>query len=179
MRYDPKFVSDHLYSEISCLKLFKITDSDRLQSYTTTIVATSAPSHYTASTMAYDLPTAVALNTSITIPTIPASFDPGVAPISSIAGHNSSRTTISSMTSVTKAQTRDSSGTSSSTPFRGVALFSTASVLSSSAEGLSAAATSRPLLTISTSSEESGQCSFHAEAHVGSHAHRHPHHRPH
>lgn len=79
------------YGDGHCLQ-----DGDELQEYTTTLTATSAPSGYAAPTMKEDLSEAMALNTSIAIPTIPASFYPGVMPYSSIAGGSAAAVTPSS-----------------------------------------------------------------------------------
>ncbi|OJZ91211.1 glycoside hydrolase family 28 protein [Aspergillus luchuensis CBS 106.47] len=54
--------------------------------YTTTTYVNSAPTGYEAPTMTDDLTTAFGTSASIPIPTIPASFFPGVAPISALAG---------------------------------------------------------------------------------------------
>ncbi|KAF7627466.1 rhamnogalacturonase B [Aspergillus flavus] len=79
------------YGDGHCLQ-----DGDELKEYTTTLTATSAPSGYAAPTMKEDLSEAMALNTSIAIPTIPASFYPGVMPYSSIAGGSAAAVTPSS-----------------------------------------------------------------------------------
>ncbi|GAB1194034.1 hypothetical protein APSETT444_003272 [Aspergillus pseudonomiae] len=75
---------------------FCLQDGDDLKEYTTTLTATSAPTGYTAPTMKEDLSEGIALNTSIAIPTIPASFYPGVTPYSRIAGGSSAAVTPSS-----------------------------------------------------------------------------------
>lgn len=54
--------------------------------YTTTTYVNSAPTGYEAPTMTDDLATAFGTSASIPIPTIPASFFPGVTPISALAG---------------------------------------------------------------------------------------------
>lgn len=55
----------------------------------TTITATAAPSGYTAPTMAEDLADSFGTTAEIPIPTFPASFFPGVAPISTLAAGSS------------------------------------------------------------------------------------------
>ena len=52
----------------------------------TTSTQTVAPTGYAAATMKDDLKTAFGTATSIPIPTLPASYYPGVAPHSKIAG---------------------------------------------------------------------------------------------
>lgn len=54
--------------------------------YSTTTYVNSAPTGYEAPTMTDDLATAFGTSASIPIPTIPASFFPGVTPISALAG---------------------------------------------------------------------------------------------
>ncbi|RAK96235.1 RGase A [Aspergillus ibericus CBS 121593] len=55
-------------------------------SYASTITVTSAPSGYSATKMAEDLSSGFGYTLSIPIPTLPASFYPGVTPYSAIAG---------------------------------------------------------------------------------------------
>ena len=52
----------------------------------TTSTQTSAPTGYSASSMADDLSTAFGTTVSIPIPTIPTSYYPGATPYSTIAG---------------------------------------------------------------------------------------------
>ncbi|PYH62029.1 pectin lyase-like protein [Aspergillus niger CBS 101883] len=57
-----------------------------LTTYTTTTYGNSASTGYEAPTMADDLATAFGTTASIPTPTTPASFFPGVAPVSAVAG---------------------------------------------------------------------------------------------
>ncbi|PYI05672.1 rhamnogalacturonase rhgA [Aspergillus sclerotiicarbonarius CBS 121057] len=63
---------------------FCLEDSDSTTSYTTTVTVTTAPSGYSAATMAADLSTAFGTDEPIPIPTMPTSFYPGLTPISSL-----------------------------------------------------------------------------------------------
>ncbi|KAI0129164.1 pectin lyase fold/virulence factor [Xylariales sp. AK1849] len=62
-----------------------LNDGDALTAYTTTQTITTTPD-YSYSTMAGELTVGLGLSTSIVIPTMPASFFPGSAPISAILG---------------------------------------------------------------------------------------------
>lgn len=73
------------YGEGYCLQ-----DGDETTSYSTTATATAAPSGYAAPRMSEDLSTAFGTDQPIPIPTIPASFFPGVKPYSTLAGGMSS-----------------------------------------------------------------------------------------
>ncbi|GKZ80866.1 hypothetical protein AnigIFM56816_005375 [Aspergillus niger] len=64
---------------------FCLEDSDSTTSYTTTQTVTTAPSGYSATTMAADLTTDFGTTASIPIPTIPTSFYPGLTAISPLA----------------------------------------------------------------------------------------------
>ncbi|KNG82934.1 rhamnogalacturonase B [Aspergillus nomiae NRRL 13137] len=90
---------------------FCLQDGDDLKEYTTTLTTTSAPTGYAAPTMKEDLSDGMALNTSIAIPTIPASFYTGVTPYSRIAGGSSAAVTPSS-----SLASPSSFATASSTP---------------------------------------------------------------
>jgi rhamnogalacturonan hydrolase len=72
------------YGSGACLE-----DGDDHTSYTTTMTVTSAPSGYSAATMASDLSTAFGTDMPIPIPAIPTSFYPGATPYSSLAGAQS------------------------------------------------------------------------------------------
>ncbi|PWY77078.1 RGase A [Aspergillus heteromorphus CBS 117.55] len=74
------YVCENGYGEGFCLE----SDGDDTTAYTSTISVTSAPSGYSAATMAADLSTAFGTVSSIPIPTIPTSFYPGLTPISSL-----------------------------------------------------------------------------------------------
>ncbi|KAJ6032902.1 uncharacterized protein N7446_008805 [Penicillium canescens] len=69
------------YGSGECLK-----DSEDYTSYTTTVTVKSAPTGYSAATMASDLKEAFGTASSIPIPAIPTSFYPGATPYSSLAG---------------------------------------------------------------------------------------------
>jgi rhamnogalacturonan hydrolase len=69
------------YGSGACLK-----DGDDYSAYTTTQTVKSAPSGYSAATMASDLATAFGTKSPIPIPAIPTSFYPGATPVSALAG---------------------------------------------------------------------------------------------
>lgn len=69
------------YGSGACLK-----GGDEYTSYTTTQTVKSAPSGYSAATMASDLATAFGTASPIPIPAIPTSFYPGATPASALAG---------------------------------------------------------------------------------------------
>lgn len=75
------YLCESAYGSGFCLK----SDDDSLTSYTTTTTVSTAPTGYSAATMAADLSTAFGTTASIPIPTIPTSFYPGATPISSLA----------------------------------------------------------------------------------------------
>jgi rhamnogalacturonan hydrolase len=75
---------ENAYGSGACLD-----DGDDHTSYTTTMTVTSAPSVYSAATMASDLSTAFGTDMPIPIPAIPTSFYPGATPYSSLAGAQS------------------------------------------------------------------------------------------
>lgn len=68
------------YGEGHCLK-----SGDDYTSYTTTVTATTAPTGYSAATMASDLTAAFGTDSPIPIPAIPTSFYPGATPYSALA----------------------------------------------------------------------------------------------
>ncbi|KAJ5371377.1 uncharacterized protein N7496_007469 [Penicillium cataractarum] len=77
------------------------TDPDSYTSYAaTTTTVWTAPSGYSAATMPDDLATAFGLTAPIPIPTLPASFFPGVTPISPFAGASAQATPSSSSRTV-------------------------------------------------------------------------------
>ncbi|KAI1324040.1 RGase A [Xylariaceae sp. FL0255] len=65
-----------------------LVDSSGTYEYTSTQTITATPAGWSVTTMPYDLATPPASTASIAIPTYPASFFPGVAPISAIAAYN-------------------------------------------------------------------------------------------
>ncbi|KAJ5529817.1 hypothetical protein N7527_003210 [Penicillium freii] len=69
------------YGSGACLK-----GGDEHTAYTTTQTVKSAPSGYSAATMASDLATAFGTASPIPIPAIPTSFYPGATPVSALAG---------------------------------------------------------------------------------------------
>lgn len=69
------------YGSGACLR-----DGDEHTAYTTTQTVKSAPSGYSAATMASDLATAFGTASQIPIPAIPTSFYPGATPVSALAG---------------------------------------------------------------------------------------------
>lgn len=75
------YLCESAYGSGFCLK----SDDDSLTSYTTTTTVSTAPTGYSAATMAADLTTAFGTTASIPIPTIPTSFFPGATPVSSLA----------------------------------------------------------------------------------------------
>ncbi|OKL60948.1 putative rhamnogalacturonase B [Talaromyces atroroseus] len=75
------YLCESAYGSGFCLK----PDSGSLTSYTTTTTVSTAPTGYSAPTMAADLATGFGTTRSIPIPTIPTSFFPGATPISSLA----------------------------------------------------------------------------------------------
>lgn len=75
------YTCESAYGSGACLK-----DGDDYTSYTTTQTVKSAPSGYSAATMASDLATAFGTESEIPIPTIPTSFYPGATPASALAG---------------------------------------------------------------------------------------------
>ncbi|KAK9860120.1 hypothetical protein MYU51_010413 [Penicillium brevicompactum] len=75
------YTCESAYGSGACLK-----DGDDYTSYTTTQTVKSAPSGYSAATMASDLATAFGTASEIPIPTIPTSFYPGATPASALAG---------------------------------------------------------------------------------------------
>lgn len=75
-----KEICNNAYGSGACLK------SGSGGSYSTTVTVKTAPTGYSAATMAADLKTAFGTVASIPIPTIPTSFYPGATPISALAG---------------------------------------------------------------------------------------------
>jgi rhamnogalacturonan hydrolase len=75
-----KEICNNAYGSGACLK------SGSGGSYSTTVTVKTAPTGYSAATMAADLKTAFGTVSSIPIPTIPTSFYPGATPISALAG---------------------------------------------------------------------------------------------
>ncbi|CAG7986486.1 unnamed protein product [Penicillium salamii] len=75
------YTCENAYGSGACLK-----DGDDYSAYTTTQTIKSAPSGYSAASMASDLATAFGTASEIPIPTIPTSFYPGATPISALAG---------------------------------------------------------------------------------------------
>ncbi|KAJ5968674.1 hypothetical protein N7501_004922 [Penicillium viridicatum] len=69
------------YGSGACLK-----GGEEHTAYTTTQTVKSAPSGYSAATMASDLATAFGTASPIPIPAIPTSFYPGATPVSALAG---------------------------------------------------------------------------------------------
>lgn len=66
---------------------FCLEDSSDYSSYAvTTTTVSSAPSGYSAASMAADLTTAFGFTMPIPVPTIPTSFFPGQTPISALLG---------------------------------------------------------------------------------------------
>jgi rhamnogalacturonan hydrolase len=104
-----KETCNNAYGSGSCLK------SGSGGSYSTTVTETTAPTGYSAATMAANLKTAFGTVSSIPIPTIPTSFYPGATPISALAGAQATSSSevraqaISSSSSEVKAQTTSSS----------------------------------------------------------------------
>ncbi|EIT81246.1 RGase E [Aspergillus flavus] len=76
------YVCKNAFGSGACLK----SDSSSTATYATTNTVTSAPSGYSATTMAADLTSAFGTDASIPIPTIPTSFYPGATPYSALAG---------------------------------------------------------------------------------------------
>lgn len=77
------YACENAYGSGACLK--KEGSSATSYAVTTTTV-TSAPSGYSAASMAADLTAAFGTTSSIPIPTIPTSFYPGATPYSALAG---------------------------------------------------------------------------------------------
>jgi rhamnogalacturonan hydrolase len=75
------------YGSGECLK-----DSEEYTSYTTSVTVKSAPTGYSAASMASDLKDSFGTTASIPIPTIPTSFYPGATPYSSLAGAQATST---------------------------------------------------------------------------------------
>ncbi|CAG8084822.1 unnamed protein product [Penicillium olsonii] len=75
------YTCENAYGSGACLK-----DGDVYSAYTTTQTIKSAPSGYSAASMASDLATAFGTASEIPIPTIPTSFYPGATPVSALAG---------------------------------------------------------------------------------------------
>nr|A2QXE8.2 RecName: Full=Probable rhamnogalacturonase E; Short=RGase E; Short=RHG E; Flags: Precursor [Aspergillus niger CBS 513.88] len=77
---------DEYYCAIACGGYCLDSATSTLTTYTTTTYGNSASTGYEAPTMADDLATAFGTTASIPTPTTPASFFPGVAPVSAVAG---------------------------------------------------------------------------------------------
>jgi rhamnogalacturonan hydrolase len=80
------YVCNSAYGSGACLK----EESGDVTSYSTTVTVKTAPTGYSAATMASDLATAFGTDSEIPIPTIPTSFYPGATPFSALAAKASS-----------------------------------------------------------------------------------------
>lgn len=83
--------------------------SSRYAVSTTTVSA--APSGYSAATMPYDLKSGPGFTVSIPIPTMPASFFPGIAPINALAAGGGSVSSVVAAIATTIASSKSSSTT--------------------------------------------------------------------
>ncbi|KAK5790730.1 hypothetical protein VI817_008017 [Penicillium citrinum] len=80
------YICNSAYGSGACLQ----EESGDTTSYSTTVTVTTAPTGYSAATMAGDLSTVFGTDSEIPIPTIPTSFYPGATPYSALAAKASS-----------------------------------------------------------------------------------------